>query len=50
MKDKEYIQKNANYNLIILCSHCHDEVDRGNIVINQWIKTSNGIELDWYKK
>lgn len=50
MKDKEHIQKNANYNLIILCSHCHDEVDRGNIIINQWIKTSNGIELDWYKK
>ena len=44
-----HIQKDANYNLVTLCSKCHDEVDRNNIVIFGWDETSNGRELN-YKK
>ena len=40
-----HIQKDANYNLVTLCSSCHDEVDRNKIVITGWNNTSNGKEL-----
>jgi len=45
-----HIQKDANYNLVTLCSSCHDEVDRNKIVITGWNNTSNGKELDYKKK
>ena len=46
--NKFYIRKNDNSNLISLCMCCHDRVDRNEIIINGWIETSNGRELDYY--
>ena len=46
---KPHIKKNKPYNLVVLCSKCHDMIDRGDIVVNEWIKTSNNTILDWYK-
>ena len=42
-----HIKKNADYNLVTLCSLCHDEIDRNNIIINGWKETTNGRELDF---
>ena len=42
-----HIQKDANYNLVTLCSKCHDDVDRNKIIIHGWKQTSNGKELDY---
>lgn len=46
-KNKLHYKKNANYNLVTLCQSCHDEVDRNKIIINGWIETSNGSNLDY---
>jgi len=43
-----HYKKDSNYNLATLCSQCHDKVDSNNIIINGWIETSNGKELDYY--
>ena len=45
--NKPHIKKNARYNLVILCSKCHDKIDRNEIIVNGWTKTSNGIMLDY---
>jgi len=45
--DKPQIKKNKLYNLVILCSKCHDMIDRNDIVVHGWVKTNNGIILDW---
>jgi DNA mismatch repair protein MutS len=42
-----YLQKNDPSNLVILCSSCHDKVDRNEIKINGWINTSNGRKFDY---
>jgi DNA mismatch repair protein MutS len=42
-----YIHKNDISNLVILCLSCHDQVDKGTIIINKWIETSNGKYLDY---
>ena len=49
VKSKPHIKKNQPYNLVVLCSKCHDEIDRGEIVVNGWVQTSKKIILDWYK-
>ena len=46
-KDKIYLQKNDASNLVVLCSLCHDKVDRNEIIINGWKETSNGIIFDY---
>ena len=46
-KDDIHIIKDKNYNLITLCSKCHDNVDRNKIIINGWIETSDKRELDY---
>ncbi len=45
--NKPHIKKNAKYNLVILCSKCHDKIDRNEIIVKGWIKTSDGIMLDY---
>jgi len=45
---KLHYQKDASYNLVTLCSKCHDQIDRNKIIINGWKETSNGKELDYY--
>jgi len=42
-----YLQKNNVSNLVILCSSCHDKVDRDEIIVNGWIETSLGIKFDY---
>jgi DNA mismatch repair protein MutS len=49
VKDKEYICMNHPSNLCVLCMKCHDEVDRGNLIINGYIETSDGSKLDYRK-
>ena len=46
--DKPHIKKNKPYNLVVLCSKCHDMIDRGCIIVNGWVQTSDNTILDWY--
>jgi DNA mismatch repair protein MutS len=41
-----HIKKNELYNLVVLCSKCHDMHDRGDINIIGWKDTSNGRKLE----
>ena len=43
-KKKFHLVKNDNSNLVVLCSKCHDEVDRNNIKIKGW-KNNNLVLL-----
>lgn len=45
--NKPHIKKNKPYNLVVLCSKCHDMIDRNKIIVNGWVKTSKEIKLDW---
>jgi hypothetical protein len=47
-KNKFYLQKNNKSNLVCLCNKCHDSVHNNKIIINGWIETSSGINLDYY--
>ena len=49
VKSKPHIKKNKPYNLVVLCSKCHDMIDRNDIVVNGWVQTSDSIKLDWFK-
>lgn len=42
-----YYHKNAKSNLVCLCKNCHQRVHKGEININGWIQTTNGVKLDW---
>jgi len=42
-----HIKKNQDSNLVNLCKFHHLEVHKNNILINNWIKTSNGKILDY---
>ena len=42
-----HIKKNESYNLVILCSKCHDMHDRGDINIIGWQETSNKRKLNY---
>ena len=44
-KDILHIQKDAKYNLVTLCSKCHDDIDREHIIINGWEESSDGRKL-----
>ena len=46
-KNKFYLQKNDPSNIVVLCIHCHDKVDRNEIIIKGWKETSNGKILDY---
>jgi DNA mismatch repair protein MutS len=48
-EDKPHLRKNKLYNLMVVCSRCHDKIDRNEITINGWVETSQGIELDYTK-
>ena len=47
LNDKPHIMKDAKYNGVVLCQSCHDKVDRSEIIINGWLETSEGRELDY---
>ena len=42
-----HIQKDVKSNLVPLCKECHIQTHNSNLVINGYIQTSNGIELDF---
>lgn len=42
-----HIQKDTKSNLVQLCKKCHDDVHNNNLEINGYIKTNQGIELDF---
>jgi DNA mismatch repair protein MutS len=46
---KPHIKKNKPYNLVVLCSKCHDMIDRDEIVVEGWVKTSKDTILDYHK-
>jgi len=43
-----YFHKNNDHNLVQLCKTCHDNVTYGNLVIQGYIETSEGIVLKHY--
>lgn len=42
-----YIQKDVKSNLVPLCKSCHTRVHNKDLVINGWIQTGEGIQLDF---
>lgn len=45
MQIKKHILKDSKANLVVLCSHCHDNLHSGNFNITGLTKTSAGIKL-----
>jgi len=43
---------NANHpsNLCNICSNHHAEIHYGNIIVEKWLMTSDGMRLFWHKK
>lgn len=46
------IHKNSKFNLVPVCESCHNSIHHGNLTINGYIQTSDGVVLDytWDKK
>ena len=44
---ESHIVKDCKSNLVPLCKKCHNDVHNGDLNINEWIQTSNGIKLDY---
>ncbi len=42
-----HIVKDVKSNLVSLCKKCHNEVHNGQLIINGYIQTSNGVKLDY---
>jgi len=42
-----HIVKDVKSNLVPLCKKCHNTVHNGNLIINGYVQTSNGIKLDY---
>jgi hypothetical protein len=45
-----YTKKDNYSNIVTLCSKCHDKIDTYELIINGWIETSNGRQLDYYNQ
>lgn len=41
-----HMHKNSKYNLMNVCTECHDKIHNNNIKVNGYIQTSDGVELD----
>lgn len=50
VKDKPYINKNDEINLVCICEECHDKVHHGNLVIEGKTYTSDGYKLNYHFK
>jgi heterodisulfide reductase subunit B len=37
-------------NLVDICPSCHNKVHMGEIIVERWVMTSDGIDLMWHKK
>jgi DNA mismatch repair protein MutS len=42
-----HLKKDAEYNLVTLCSNCHDNIDRNKLIIYGWNETSYGKKLNY---
>jgi len=45
--DKKHIKKNNKSNLVTLCTYHHDQIHNNNIEIKGWVKTTNGLKLNY---
>ena len=45
--NKYHLKKNHKSNLVILCSKCHDMIDRREIIVNGWMDTNKTDKLDY---
>ena len=43
----DYFHKNHKGNLVVLCQEHHNQVHQGVLAVNGWVKTSDGVKLDW---
>jgi hypothetical protein len=50
IRGRKIVNANYEFNLTSLCGRCHNEVHFGEIIIEDWIMTSNGKELMWHYK
>ena len=48
VKDKPYINKNDEINLVCICEKCHEKVHHGNLVIEGKTYTSDGYKLNYH--
>jgi len=39
---------NHSSNLCSICPNCHTKVHHGKIIIEKWMKTTNGLKLFWH--
>ena len=44
---KPHVNKNHASNLMPVCTSCHDDIDRGSILVKGYEQTSNGPKLNW---
>lgn len=45
-----HYHKNTKANLCTLCKTCHVKIEQGTLIVNGYIKTTNGVILEWIKK
>lgn len=45
-----HVHMNKQHNLVNVCAKCHDEIHAGNIKVNGYIQTSDGVQLAWEHK
>jgi DNA mismatch repair protein MutS len=45
-----HVKKDAVYNLVTVCSDCHDKIDSHKIIVMGWKETSDSKMLDYYYK
>ena len=41
---------NHSSNLCYICSNCHYEIHKGNIIVEEWCQSSQGLMLLWHYK
>lgn len=47
IENKLHLKKNQQANLVNLCKYHHLEVHKNNIIIDKWVKTNNGRQLEY---
>ena len=41
---------NSSWNVCNICPNCHRKVHEGDIIIEQWCRSTNGLVLSWHDK
>ena len=50
IRGKEIPNYNHPSNICNICSNCHRHIHEGLVIIEGWMKTTNGTELFWHDK